>query len=172
MLDLPTLISQHEIALPQNAPKPLPSKLWPRLSPTASGCWEFRGARCPTGYGRVRVDNSGRTTLAHRLAWELTHGEIPEGVVVRHRCDNPPCCNPDHLDLGSIQDNSDDCVARGRVARADRLPQTKLTTGHVLEMRKLRNEGQTYDALGRRFGVSASQARRIVRGERWGWVNA
>lgn len=79
-------------------------------------CWIWRGAvTAPMGYGNVKVD--GRNIGAHRRAWELAHGPIPEGMFVLHRCDNPPCVNPAHLFLGTHADNMADMKAKGRVRK-------------------------------------------------------
>ncbi len=77
-------------------------------------CWEWtRMRRQGTHpYGLLYVNN--RQRRAHRIAWELANGPIPDGIEVCHRCDNPPCCNPAHLFLGTQRDNMDDCVAKGR----------------------------------------------------------
>lgn len=76
-------------------------------------CWPWIGKSThPFGYGLVRVN--GKTVTAARRIYEVEVGPIPEGQVVRHRCDNPPCCNPAHLELGSVADNNRDTVARGR----------------------------------------------------------
>lgn len=81
-------------------------------------CWEWAGARKGSqGYGEFGVNRMPAT--AHRVAWELTHGPIPDGLFVLHRCDNPPCCNPAHLFLGTHQDNMADRDAKGRVAHGD-----------------------------------------------------
>lgn len=78
-------------------------------------CWEWRGRHDEKGYGRIGFE--GRLQRADRVAWLLSFGEIPEGMCVLHRCDNPACCNPDHLFLGSQADNVADRDAKGRGAR-------------------------------------------------------
>lgn len=75
-------------------------------------CQEFRGCRIKKGYGQVNMN--GRTVYAHRLAYALHYGEDPTGKCVLHKCDNPPCVNPDHLFLGTQADNVRDMWAKGR----------------------------------------------------------
>ncbi len=89
-------------------------RFWRAVEKTAY-CWPWKLAK-PRGYGmfKVRRDESVR---AHRMAWELTNGPIPEGMLVCHRCDNPACCNPGHLFLGTHQDNMDDRNSKNRQAR-------------------------------------------------------
>ena len=77
-------------------------------------CWEWTGSRDRKSYGRWHW-NGTRHGLAHRAAYMMANAiEIPSGVMVLHSCDNPPCCNPRHLWLGSARDNTDDMVAKGR----------------------------------------------------------
>jgi hypothetical protein len=90
---------------------------WNRVQ-KSDGCWLWTGHRFRKlgnrgGYGQVR-NLSGRATVAHRVSWVLTHGEIPSGLMVCHRCDNPPCVRPDHLFLGTNSDNMRDMAAKGR----------------------------------------------------------
>lgn len=78
-------------------------------------CWPWVGGSLNEGYGCIRLGSShGRIVLAHRAAWAIANGPIPDGLFVLHHCDNPPCCNPAHLFLGTHQDNMDDMVAKGR----------------------------------------------------------
>src|SRR5262245_56068801 len=103
----------------------------------ASVCWPWKAARS-SGYGVLRV--AGRNIRANRLAWELTHGPVPPGLWVLHRCDNPPCCNPAHLFLGSNEDNVRDMQSKGRARpplprRGATHPMAKLTLDQVAEIR-------------------------------------
>src|SRR5690606_24199021 len=102
---------------------------------------------------------------AHRLAYVLAHGDIPEGMSVLHRCDNPACVNPEHLFLGTQADNVADAVAKGRIAKGDRLPQTVLTEEQVREAIDLIVAGKaTLMALAERYGVSMATLNSAVRG--------
>jgi len=88
-------------------------KFWASLDIRGNeDCWEWQRGRDDGGYGCVCY--SGKRYGAHRLAWELTNGPIPEGLLVCHSCDNPPCCNPKHLFLGTHGDNMQDALTKGR----------------------------------------------------------
>lgn len=78
-----------------------------------SGCWGWSGAKC-RGYGILSTRRGSPPAKAHRVSYELFKGPIPDGMLVRHTCDNPECTNPDHLLLGTDADNARDRVARGR----------------------------------------------------------
>jgi len=91
----------------------LSERFWKKVNKgSPSECWEWMAYKNPTGYGRV--SKGGKIEVAHRVAYELTYGAIPEGMVVMHRCDNPQCCNPGHLSLGTQKNNMWDCVSKGR----------------------------------------------------------
>ncbi len=93
-----------------------PETFWNRIEKT-EGCWIWHGDTQKYGYGRLNYHR--KLYLAHRLAWILTNGPIPKGKYVLHRCDNPPCCNPDHLYIGTPADNVRDMIERNRMARGD-----------------------------------------------------
>lgn len=90
--------------------------LWRQVERGDEGeCWEWQGSTNEHGYGRVKVGGRpGPVQLAHRVAWELINGAIPDGLCILHACDNPPCCNPSHLFLGTKADNTADMIAKGR----------------------------------------------------------
>lgn len=97
-----------------------PERFWAKVDKSAgdAGCWLYMGFRKWDGYGwlgRKALDgrSSGYIT-AHRYAWILTNGEVPDGLHVLHQCDNPPCCNPAHMRLGTHQENMAEMRARGR----------------------------------------------------------
>ncbi|MEQ6899281.1 HNH endonuclease signature motif containing protein [Microbacterium sp. KR10-403] len=77
-----------------------------------NGCLEWQRTRNEDGYGSIYVN--GVTTLTHRFAWEIENGPIPDGLNILHRCDNPPCCDPSHLFLGTQAENVDDMVSKRR----------------------------------------------------------
>jgi hypothetical protein len=95
-------------------PRPVAERFW-ALVDRSGECWEWRGGRYLNGYGRFRLNNPRRMTGAHRVAYELTHGPVPDGLLVLHGCDNRACCRPDHLRVGTAGDNIRDALSRGRV---------------------------------------------------------
>ena len=99
---------------------PLEDRLAARLVVTAAGCWEFQGARARFGYGLISEGPRGkvRQHVTHRLAYSLWVQPIPDGLLVCHKCDNPPCCNPAHLFTGTHADNNRDAEAKGRQPHA------------------------------------------------------
>lgn len=110
--------------------KAAPDRLWGNVEKNAHGCWVWKGTKNRKGYGQISVD--GRHERTHRVAYRLTYGEIPEGMVVRHRCDNPPCINPDHLEVGTSADNSRDMVERGRMVNC-KVDRDKCPKGHSFD---------------------------------------
>ncbi len=122
-------------------------------------CHVWTGPRYPNkgGYGRFRRDG------AHRVAYALKHGDIPEGAIVRHSCDNPPCCNPAHLLLGGHSDNRKDCVSRGRHAKGQMHARSKLTHRQVRFIRT-HHKGCSHIEIAKKYGVSRSTITKILLG--------
>lgn len=142
--------------------QPVQTRFWPKVR-VAEGCWEWLGARQTSGYGAFRMSQPRRMVAAHRAAYELTYGPIPEGLVVCHHCDNPTCVRPDHLFLGTLADNSADMVAKRRSCAGQRHGNHKLTTAQVAEIRRLYAAGTvSQHKLAEAFGVSQPHIHRIV----------
>lgn len=123
----------------------------------ASGCWLWTGAKKAAGYGNFMV-RKGHIASAHRVSWELHKGQIPDGLWILHRCDNPSCVNPDHLFPGTPKENSEDMCAKGRargaVAGGEFHPQHKLTDTDVVSIRALRADGLMLKEIASRFAIS------------------
>ncbi len=146
----------------------LVSKFQSKLAQVDGGCHIWTGRLD----SRKEYGSVNKKYRAHRMAWVITNGPIPDGLFVLHRCDNPPCCNPDHLFLGTGQDNMDDMHRKGRgvipCSIGEANSSAKLTDEEVLIIRtKRKEEGLTHRALGKLFGVSRRHIGRILSGEKW-----
>ena len=117
------------------------------------GCIPWLGGRTRKGYGYLRYDGMLKTT-AHRIAWVLKRSDIPSEILVLHKCDNPSCVNPDHLFLGSPQQNTDDMVSKNRHAWRKRMPWQKLGIEDGLKISELRNSGYSQQRVADSLGVS------------------
>lgn len=95
---------------------PLAKRFWPKVDASGgdNSCWTWRASKHTNGYGQIGSGGRGRPLLSHRVSWQLTNGDIPAGMVVCHKCDNPLCCNPAHLFLGTQADNLKDMTDKGR----------------------------------------------------------
>lgn len=135
----------------------------------ANGCWEWTG-KSRTGYGSfnlIGLTGTRRHTFAHRYTYEKTFGTIPAGMFVCHKCDNPPCCNPDHLFLGTLQDNKRDEVEKKRHAHGVKNGNAKLTEADVLKIRELHREGWSLPELARKFSVRNTTIHWVVSRGTW-----
>ena len=135
-------------------------------------CWPWLAAKlrktATRAYGRIGYKS--HVLYAHRLAWVLTHGLIPEGICVCHRCDFGLCCNPKHLFLGTIADNTADMVEKGRAASlgGEKNPRSKLTAEQVLEIRHRYAAGKvTQRKLATEYHVSQENISAITRRRTW-----
>jgi hypothetical protein len=148
---------------------PLTKRFWSKAEVTdLFKCWNWTSTKNHTGYGQFSIGRKGKK-LAHRLAWQLTCGSIPQGKCVLHRCDNPKCVNPAHLFLGSQQDNIDDMVSKGRHgdARGVNNGRSKLTEQDVLTVRSLSEQGINQLVIAAKFNVHRSAIYKIASRKTW-----
>lgn len=131
-------------------------------APNENGCWIWRRRTSPLGYGKLNFNT--KTVIAPRAAFEAWSGEIPSGMQVCHRCDNPQCVNPEHLFLGTCADNNRDCVTKGRQARGERAGSAKLSESQVREILLSQDATKT---LARRFNLAPATIRSIRDGRTW-----
>lgn len=159
--------------------------LFDYYKPTASGCWEWSRGRLKSGYGAAYVD--GRQQVAHRVAYELVRGQIPKGMYVCHRCDNPPCINPDHLWLGSHKENMHDAIKKGRASKppvhkggdhwrlkfphmvehGEDNPNAIMTDESVIGLRRDYVAGVPLDVLFSKYDVTRNTIHEYTSGRRW-----
>lgn len=146
---------------------PVLPRVLSRLRESDDGCLEFQGHRNRKGYGTVGRSES-KSMLAHRAVWIAEHGAIAPGLIVCHRCDNPCCCNIEHLFLGSNADNTRDMLTKGRGFWRVNAGNGKcrLSVQQVEEIRQAREGGESCDSIANRYGVHATHVSRISRGLR------
>jgi hypothetical protein len=133
----------------------------------ADECWEWNAYINPVGYAYFWIATQNRKIPAHRVAKMLDEGiKDPSdlsGTVVRHKCDNPACCNPEHLVTGSQSDNMQDAIRRDRVER-------EFSPSDIREIRELSEEGVSQYDIAKQYGVTQAMISEIVRGEQYAWV--
>lgn len=152
------------------------ASFWRRVDKSGGpqACWPWTGSRWKAGYGHLRYD--GKTWGAHRFALFLATGSDPGKAHALHSCDNPPCCNPDHIRAGTSYDNMHDAIRRGRLTwRGDKSGEhngrAKLTAEIVSQIRAEYAAGGIHQRdLARRYGLGQTQLSRIIRREHWDHV--
>lgn len=148
---------------------------WKRVKVGPSNrCWPWIAGKRENvpgkDYGIVWI--SGKKTGAHQFAYRLANGEIPAGMIIRHSCDNPPCCNPSHLLIGTHADNKADCISRNRQRheRGEDRYNSILKESDIIEIRKRYNPRHPRDggrALANEFSVGKTMISAIVNKHRW-----
>ena len=153
------------------------ARLFKHIEFKPNGCWEWTGAKNKPGYGRMKVN--GKFLSPHRVAYVLFRGSIPENNDVCHKCDNPPCFNPDHLFAGTRSDNMMDCSNKGRrkpipiekMARGSGVGTSVLIEREVSVIKFLLKQGWRLQKIANMFHVHIMQISRIKRGIAWKHVN-
>jgi hypothetical protein len=156
------------------------TRFWDKVDKSGGqeACWPWTRAKVSKkpgcNYGTVQFN--GRQQLAHRVAWQLTRGPIPDGAHVLHHCDNPPCVNPAHLFLGTDADNAHDRMSKGRPTGGTSVGKknggrcvAKLTEADVLEIRSRLESGEVGVRIAREFGLDDSTITLIKKRRRWVW---
>ena len=133
----------------------------------ATGCWVWTGATASKGYGEIKIPRTRKQIPAHRLSYLIHRGPIPPGKCVLHKCDNPPCVNPQHLFVGTKLDNALDMVSKMRHVYGERQGAHKLKEADVLAIHNLMKLGVPQIRIAQMFGVGPMQISRIKRGQRW-----
>ena len=153
----------------------LEERFW-RYVQKGDGCWTWTGhAADKMGYGRIQIAGRGSKKIpAHRLSYQLHKGEIPDGFIIMHTCDNPSCVNPDHLVAGTYSENTQDAVSKGRwhqgvppLKRGESHHRSKLTDQIVLEIRASQ---ETNRQLAVKYGVSPSLIGCVRRRKIWSHI--
>lgn len=131
------------------------------------GCWNWTANKYRSGYGQFGY--GGLTQQAHRVAYQLYIGPIPDGLCVLHRCDNPGCVRPDHLFLGTQADNVHDCIGKGRKVSSfgEKNGNAKLTAEQVAVIREKRANGALLANLAEEFNISESAVSLIANRRNW-----
>lgn len=170
------------------------SRFWEKVhkSSDENGCWVWTSYKTKLGYGVFSL--KCRAIKAHRVAWTISHGPTPKGeghhgMCVLHKCDNRACCRPDHLFLGTQQENIKDMICKGRnkstpwdqhprkhfperTARGEKIASAKLTAAQVVEIRRLASEGKmSQKSIGNLFGIRHSSIYKIIYRKSWGHIH-
>ena len=149
------------------------SRFWSKVDKCGDDeCWPWTATKSRLGYGKFTLGVNNKVN-AHRYSYEIANGPIPDGMLVCHGCDNPPCVNPKHLFVGTHKDNMQDAVKKGRAARGSRLPQTKLTDAQVLEAVSLaKDRSRTIESVAKLYGISGEHLGSLMRGKYRAMFNA
>lgn len=163
--DLITEINRPRKKPERNYPWSDPEEIfWSNIEKTET-CWLWRNGNSD-GYGHFSAN--GEQYIAHRFSYELHFGEIRDGLFVCHRCDNPPCVNPNHLFLGTPKQNSRDAMRKGRLAKGVKIGISKLTPKAVREIRsKYIPRKYSANRLAKEYGVSIGTIWAVLRMKTW-----
>ena len=134
----------------------------------AGSCWTWTGKTDSDGYGVLYKDYADFRAI--RIAFEIAFDVSPGALFVCHRCDNPTCVRPDHLFLGTSQENTADRHAKGRSARGERIGAAKLTESSVLDIRASLRKGDRQVDIAKRYGVTQAAVSAIKLRHAWGHV--
>lgn len=138
---------------------------WKNIKKTPNGCWEWQMS-LTRGYGTFSIN--GKSYRAHRYAYKISKGELLEGLIIRHLCNNRKCVNPDHLEQGTHRDNKNDSIIAGTHAHGEHHYKATLTDKDVINIAR---SLKTNRELAQEYGVTHSMIGYIKRGESWKHLN-
>ena len=175
---MPTTLEEYPISQPKGTPGNRPKSLHERIDDFwryvkkdpnhPKKCWEWSKSLTTYGYGQFNIN--GCMWATHRLSYVIAHKIIPDGMCVCHKCDNAKCVNPDHLFLGTKNDNMQDMIQKGRAFHptGENAPMPKLSAQHVAEIRALYKMGFARKAtLARAYGIGRSAVGQLLLGRAW-----
>lgn len=176
---MPTECRHHLAGRPSNnrhTPENFARRFWRRVDRTGgpAACWSWHGSKLPSGRGQVHLRWEGTKSIRRNapvIAWELTHGPIPDGLNACHDCpsgDDPNCCNPSHLFLGTTAENVHDSIRKGRKNCFGR---QKLNAEQVLEIRARWAAGELQRVIAAEYGIARHTVSGIVHRKSWGWLD-
>ena len=142
-------------------------RFWSKVDKTGE-CWLWTGLKNEWGYGTTW--RGGKNEKVHRISWILSGNTIPEGHVVRHKCRNRHCCNPEHLETGTQAENNADKIRDGTSNRGVKNPTAKLTEDQVREIRAKYASGALQKSLAEEYGVTQRTISYIITRKNWVWL--
>jgi len=167
-------MDKHDIPRREYGPLEQRFELYYEKGDSDDDCWEWQNVLDEWGYGQIF--DEGKQRRAHRVSYELHNGEIPDDAYICHTCHNESCVNPNHLYAGDPQSNVDDAIERGTFMetrpQGSQVGTSKLTEEEVREIKRRYENGDAIQReLAEEFDMGQTQISRIVRGERWAWVD-
>lgn len=148
----------------------LPQRIYDKIFPEPNtGCWLWTGSLNASGYGTMKLTDSKQTSLVHRFVYKQLVSDIPAGLVVCHTCDVRSCVNPAHLFLGTVKDNSDDMIRKGRSYNrfGSNNPRAILTESDVKSIRSMYTSGIRKQVIADTFGVKFCTVDDIIYKRSW-----
>lgn len=149
-------------------------RFWRSVKKIDGGCWEWTGIKDHKGYGQFQesyfngVKRAQKHRKAHRFSFSIKNGEIPKGMIICHKCDNPCCVNPDHLFMGTDKTNKEDCVSKVRHAFGEKSGMAKLNEAEVIQIRQIDQAGvRTRLSIAAQFKISGRMVTSICRYDNW-----
>ncbi len=155
----------QKIAIGKRGGRTFEENFWTFVEKKDNGCWEWKGATVVGGYGTLTFNN--KNYRAHRISFDMVNGEIARGLLVLHKCDNPPCVNPSHLSIGTNDDNMKDAAIKNRMSFGEHRWNSKLKASDIPKIKKLKGSGMSQSRIAKLFNIDQAVISRIMNGKVW-----